>query len=373
MDNQLHYCATDNEIYEVLMSSKQKMTEVVLLEIAKDRGIFFSSKDSREVLADKIALLPHDYHDLSLILEQREHAGRSEKITSVIFNAGLTMDDIKEVAKEYRDQPQKDEKVLSYAEGNDRYVVKVKYSEMDYSRTRLIQRKPKEADIEFIVEGEQTTVRMPANHKSKEVFDKLKTRLDNRKKTDLPVVLIEISEFESAAQRTSFFTSLISTIPDFKLDNVTSVKVEPIDNDTRYDLDDDQEIEQAKEEALSLVRKVALAGESLLASEEYQSLQRKGFFITSIIWRSKKIYEPLSIVEFEAAFEEPHAGKGFKYSVRGALNFTGREYTKTLRPIVENLKQQYQSLIEQTAMQVVAGIRAEASKVETKDPQQDMK
>ncbi|MDP5009057.1 MAG: hypothetical protein NWQ13_08780, partial [Glaciimonas sp.] len=94
------------------------------------------------------------------------------------------------------------------------------------------------------------------------------------------------------------------------------MKVEPIKknpNDDEFDLEDDQNKEEAKQEALALIKNVALKGEGLLASEEYQSLQKKGFFITSIIWRSKQSSIPYPIVEFEAAFEEPDVGKGFKY------------------------------------------------------------
>jgi hypothetical protein len=100
--------------------------------------------------------------------------------------------------------------------------------------------------------------------------------------------------------------------------------------------------------------------ESLLSSDEYQSLQKKGFFITSIIWRSKQTSIPYPIIEFEAAFEDPEVGKGFKYSVRGALNFAEGEYTKTLRPIEHELKQEFLSLIERTAYSAIMQIRDEA-------------
>jgi hypothetical protein len=142
------------------------------------------------------------------------------------------------------------------------------------------------------------------------------------------------------------------------------VKVEPIRKEASEDeleLEDDQNKEEAKQEALALIKNVALKGESLLASDEYQSLQKKGFFITSIIWRSKQTSIPYPIIEFEAAFEEPEAGRGFKYSVRGALNFVEGEYTKTLRPIEQETKQELLSLIEQTASQAIMQIRSEAA------------
>lgn len=362
--NTLLYCATDKEIYDVLMSSKQRINGAVVLELAKDRGIFYSSKDSRETLIHNLSLLTHDYHDLNIILDQREHTGRTEKLTSVTLNAALTIDEIKEVAKDYMADSPSDEKATGYQKGNDQYVVNVEYSEIDYSKTRLVQRTPKAAGIEFHVEGEKTVIRMPSNAKAKEIVQKIKVRLDNKKKADIPVGLIELSEFATAAERTRFFTLLISTLVGFKLDNVTSVKVERMKNEKATDeleLEDDQNTEEAKQEALALIRNVALRGDSLLASEEYQSLQKKGFFITSIIWRSKQMTVPYPVIEFEAAFEEPEVGKGFKYSVRGALNFVEGEYTKTLRPIEQEVKQKLVFLIERTANGVISKIREEAA------------
>ena len=49
-DPQLLYCATDKEIYDMLMASKQRITESLLLGFARERGIFCSPQDAREVL-----------------------------------------------------------------------------------------------------------------------------------------------------------------------------------------------------------------------------------------------------------------------------------------------------------------------------------
>jgi len=370
----LLYCATDKEIYDVLMSAKQRINSGVILELAKDRGIFYSSQDSREALVHSLSLLSHDYHDLNIILDHREHAGRAEKLTSVTLNAALTIDEIKEVIKEYITESPSDEKVTSHAKGTEQYVVNIKYSEMDYGKTRLVQRTPKEAGLEFHIEGEKTIVRMPSSAKAKEVFGKIKNKLDGMKKAEIQTDLIEIGEFNTSESRTEFFTSLISKLKGFNLDNVTSVKVEPIKkelNEDELDLEDDQSKEEAKQVALALVKNVALKGETLLASDEYQSLLKKGFFITAIIWRAKQTSTPYPIVEFEAAFEEPESGKGFKYSVRGMLNFVDGEYTKTLRPISAEEKQTWLSLIEETATLTIAEIRkklaekgAEEAKIE---------
>jgi len=361
--NTLQYCATDKEIYDALMSAKQKINEKVLLELAKDRGLFFSDKDSRDDLISAISLLPHDFHDLNTLLEQREHSGRQEKLTSVTLPEALTMEEIKEVLKEYTEESPPDERVTHHAKGNDQVIATIKYSDIDYGKTRLIQRTPKEAGIEFHIEKNKTVVRMPANDRIKGVFGKLKDKLETKKKKEIESIRIEIGEFDSPALRTEFFTSLISDLNGFSLKNVTSVKVERLRQEPEegdLDIDDDQDTEEAKQEALALVKKVALKGETLLASEEYQSLAKKGFFITSIIWRSMLAKPPYPMVEFEAAFEEPILGKGFKYFVRGAYNVVDKQYTKTVRPVDTEDKEKYLTIIEETAADTIKELRKKA-------------
>lgn len=369
--NTLQYCATDKEIYDALMSAKQKISERVLLELAKDRGIFFSPKDGREDLISAMSLLPHDYHDLNTLLEQREHQGRQEKLTSVTLPEALTVEEIKEVLREYTAESPPDEKVTHHAKGNDQVVATVKYSDIDYGKTRLIQRTPKEAGIEFHLENNKTVIRMPANDRAKAVFGKLKDKLDAKRKTEIPEIRIEIGEFDSPALRTEFFTTLISDLKGFTLKNVTTVKVERLKQEAEEEglqLEDDQENEEAKQEALALVKNVALKGETLLASEEYQSLAKKGFFITSIIWRSMLAKPPYPMIEFEAAFEEPMLGKGFKYFVRGAYNVVDKQYTKTIRPVDTEDKEKYLGIIEDTAANTINELRKKAqAQAEDKD------
>jgi hypothetical protein len=344
------------------MSSKQKITESIMLELSKDRGIFYSPHDPRETLANNLSLLPHDYYDLNAILDHREHPGRSEKITSIILNTALTIDDIKDVSKEYKEQAPSDEKIITNQEGTDKYNVKIEYSEIDFSKTRLIQRRHKEADIEFIIEGDKTIVRMPANDRAKGIVENLKNRLDGKKNIDIPADLIELTEFNHL-KRTEFFTSLISKMPDFKFENVTSVNVESsiteVEED-ELDLEDDQENEEAKQKMLALVKNVALKGQSLLASDEYNQLKGKGFYITFIIWQASKTIHPFPLVEFEAGFEDSENLTAFKYSVRGARNYQKGEYTKTLRRISSEEKQEFLLLIEYTAHMTLAELRKKA-------------
>jgi|WetSurMetagenome_2_1015567.scaffolds.fasta_scaffold00114_8 hypothetical protein len=355
------FCATDKEIYDVIMSAKLKLTESVLLELAKDRGIFYSSLDSRVVLANNISLLPHDFHDINTLLGQRDYAGRSEKTTSMVLNTPLTVEDIREISREFQEVSPEDEKVIHYQAEPNKYVVQINYSEIDYSKTRLVQRRSKSADIDFIIDGDSTIIRMPANPKAKDIANDLKRRLDNRKKTDIQAEMIELAEFKNAETRTQFFTSLITKLTGFRLHDVSSIKVESSRSnisEEEPDLEQSEELEQAQEEMLAVVKNVALKGKSLLSATEYQQLRERGFYITWIVWRSEQTTSDYPIVEFEAGFDQPEEGKGFKYNIKGALHrLDGNTYTKTLRNIEPQRNQELLKLLEQTAHVTIQKLR----------------
>ena len=84
------YFATNKEIHDLLFSAKQKVTESVLHELLRDRGIFCSPDDSRDALVRYLSHLPHDYADVCGVLERREAAKRGEKTATVAINTELT-------------------------------------------------------------------------------------------------------------------------------------------------------------------------------------------------------------------------------------------------------------------------------------------
>jgi hypothetical protein len=191
----------------------------------------------------------------------------------------------------------------------------------------------------------------------------LKTGLDATKKTDIPTELIEIEDLLTD-ERTSFFTSLIAELEGFVLRNVNNVKVQsgenagPPDEIDVEDAEDDETVE-AGEEMLSVVENVALKGQALLSSSEYQHLRKKGFYITSITWVSQQIQAPNHQIEFYAGFEEPEQGKSFRYNVRGMYRHQEEQgkFTKTLRPIKGEYKQEILPVLERTAHKVLAQLR----------------
>jgi hypothetical protein len=117
----------------------------------------------------------------------------------------------------------------------------------------------------------------------------------------------------------------------------------------------------SREQVLKMGLLTLLSGENLVASEMYQELKDKGFFITSITWRAKQDVHPYAIIECDAGFEDRQAGKKFRYSIHGALKFKNGAYTKNVRPVSEAEKATLLAMIEKTARAVLAQLLAEAA------------
>lgn len=351
------YFATNKEIHDLLYSAKQKVTEGTLHELLRDRGIFCSPQESRDALVNLVSMLPHDYADVCGILERREASKRGEKTSTVTLNVELSSDELKAVIADYQNEEIREE-VRSFKKSEAEFVMNVTYSDFDYSKTRLLQRQDRDATIEFSQVNGRTEVRIPATDKARSIIDKLKARIEAKKMQPLQLEEIELTGLTSAEDRTTFFTRLISSIPQLPLENVSRLRVahaNPETDSDEIDLDED-EVEAVEEKMLGIVENVALSGENLVASGMYQDLKAKGFFITSITWRAKQAVHPFAIVEFDAGFEDRQAGKKFRYSVHGALRFKNGSYTKNIRPVEDAEKSALLALIENTARSALADL-----------------
>jgi len=355
---QLYY-ATNKEIHDLLFSAKQKVTEGVLHELLRDRGIFCSPQDTRERLIDQLSMLPHDYADVCGILERRETSKRGEKTATVTLDISLTADELKEVVADYQKVEVREE-VRSYKKSESEFVMNVEYSDFDYSKTRLLQRIDHEAAIQFAQVGGRTQIRIPATDKARSIVDKLKVAIEAKKMKPLKLEEIELTGLTSAEDRTTFFTKLITSLPDFQLDTVSRLRVAHAEAEAESDeVDlDEGDVGDAEEKMLGVVENVALSGDNLVASEMYQDLKSKGFFITSITWRARQSVSPYAIIECDAGFEDRQAGRKFRYSIHGALRFKNGSYTKNIRPVEEGEKAELLEKIERTARAVLASLLA---------------
>ncbi|MYM96401.1 hypothetical protein [Duganella vulcania] len=360
-----HLSANDNDIYDLIISGKQRLTETVLRDFLRDRGIFCSPEDDREQLADYISILPHGYHDVAMIMQKREPHQRRDKTTSVRLNVLLPMEELKAAAAEYANEVGSRERVTHRPAANGSYVVSVAYDEYNRTKTRLLQREKQDAEIEFLVQDGQTIVRLPATEKAQRIIATLKNNVERSRKEHILTDAIELIGITSAELRSRFFTQLISQVPGLKLINVMSLKVssersEDGEEDNSLDFDE-QDQDQEGADALmfaAVVHSMHLSGQNLVQSQEYKDLTKRGFYITAISWRAEIQTEPPDIIQFEAGFQDRKQGKGFKYSVTGAFRAHKGTHRKTIVPVLEAEKASLFASIESTARKIITELQS---------------
>jgi hypothetical protein len=371
LERVLVHCPNDKEVYDLLMGSKKAITQRVLLDFAASRGIFYSPRNDRDQLIDVISVLPLTFSELQHFIGHREGAGRGDKTTSITLGAELTIEDMKEACKMYAQERDADEKATQRQEGVNRCVLSVEYIDLDFSKTTLLQRKFKEAEIELVVAENETMIRMPATEKGRKIVNELIEHLETVKKVKIQERTIDLSRF-SSAMKTQFFTQLSSSLEGYKHYDVSHVNIEreivtESQSLTGVDEGDDEiqvvedETAEIKETMISAVHQAALRGQSLLYTPEYQALLNKGFYLSSIVWQSTRLDPPQDLYEFDAGFEDPKAGIGLKYNVRGMRKNRGvNSYNKTWRAITEKRERSpLLALIENAAKAVASELQSQ--------------
>jgi len=170
--SQLYY-ATNREIRDLLLSGKQRITENVLLELLRDRGMLCSPDEPRDALVERLSMLTHDYTDVCGLLERRESPRRGEKTSTISIDIPLTPEELKEFIEEYQ-KDESNEKVTHYKKSTDEFVMNVTYFDPDYSKTRLLQWQERNATIEFVKKDGRTELRLPATDKARAIVDNIK-------------------------------------------------------------------------------------------------------------------------------------------------------------------------------------------------------
>ncbi|BAI76206.1 hypothetical protein AZL_d03800 (plasmid) [Azospirillum sp. B510] len=358
--------ASDSDIFDILLSSKQRITDTVLHNLARDRGIFYSPHESREELAARISQLPHDFHDLETIVSRREPLHKRERATSVRLNDKISKDELRLAAEQYITAVGNTENVVHRPTENG-YKIVVGYDEYNHSRARLLQRERHEAVIEVIHQDGETLFRCPATEKAKRIVATIKRNIERERTQAIPIESIELTGLPSPELRLQFFIRLISTMKGFKLTDVMNLRFTSRDSDlidAEYDLDLDvsdtpeDDRQNAIDEIIGTVHSMALSGQNLVRSKEYIELTRKGFYITSISWRAERDATDNDIYQFDAGFEDRKLGSGFKYSVQGVFRKYKDRHRKTITHVDGLEKTDLLSLIEDTARVILRDLRS---------------
>jgi len=323
---QRYYYATDKDIYDLLMSSKKRIRPEVMLELLREHGIFLSHEEPKERLADYVSLLPHDWPALQRLIDQAEHGRPRDKVTSVALTGISGTEAVPDAVEELRVSREKHGETYTVTrEPGGGFRVVVRYSEMDYSRTRLRQRRELEAEMHIEPTAEGLRIRYPATDRAEDIVRGVVSSLQGSTEASSDERRIELSGIADPEVRTRFFTRMIRGVEGYTVHDVTIVSVDRSIATPSIESGDGEpqaktgpvESTSDEERVEGIVKNAILRGDGVLSSEEYQALRGKLFFISKVRWHSRSQETNGPMVEFEASFGNPAEGMDFRYQVCG--------------------------------------------------------
>lgn len=350
--------ASDKDVYDLLISGGQRLSETAIRRVALQRGIIFSSHASKESIADHVSLLTHDYRSVRGLIDQRETMRRTERMTCIVLPIEISRQELENVVREYQAEVGESETITFQSRRSSDAYINVAYNDTDYSRTRLIQHQRRDAGIELIRENGTTVVRMPATDKAEEIVSNLTRHLRSTKQRNIEPFRIDITSLHPDL-RTRFFMRLMREMPGYQIQTVINLKVfakteNPQSSEIKDDLIEERDSfdRYAEEEFVGHASKIALSGQNLDQSEEYQALRRKGYYITSATWHAAQQDTPHDLFQFTVSFDSPAEGQGFKYGARIAKRLADGSYREEFHSIELNRQPSVWRLIERTAQDV---------------------
>ena len=359
------YCVTDKEIFDALASGSQSFSPATLRGLGKARGIFYSPRTARQTLCADISSLGFGFDEIASIQGEFEKTSKSEKKTFKYLKAEISLQEFRTIAALYKTEAEEEGEKVSYNNvGTTDFSMNLKYDEVDLSRTRLRQRQHREAAIELKVRNGETIVVYPSNEKMNLVVETLIERARAAKQTQITVEEVDLSFIKDYDLRTKFFQELMKSVPGFALEDVTQVQVDRKHQGQSADAEDSDEAEDEKkaveEEIKGIVKDIALRGTSLHISDEYRRLKEQGYFLTSLQWSARRKNSPFEVVQFDAGFDDPIAGVGYRYGVRTwKLALESGMYAKNWATIPADEKTKLSSLLQQASMTVFVAIKKE--------------
>lgn len=344
------YYADDKDLHDVLSSPKIPLKR--LLNLARRRGIFLSEESPREEIVNYMSRLPFGWNQLQETMVEIEREDREEKLTTSKVTANANLERFREAAEQLKDtrgeQLSENYKITETKDG--RLEVRVEYSEPDFLKNRLIQRRQREVVLEVQKMGNnEFEVRSTQNERTETILNEIIASLAPPDAKDKPVrKTIELNGITNHTHRTQFFVNLMGGMEGFRLREVRDLRVDRIVRES--DDDEDAEATADTDELKALVRKVALSGENILISPQYQQLAKDGFFISRSVWTSIETTGEGRIFEFEAEFKDAQNASNFAYQIRGVYqrNNDG-EILQTRSEIADNEKSQLKARLEAAA------------------------
>ncbi len=379
----VRYYADDKDILDLLESQKQKLTATVLRAFLLRRGILVSDQEPREELVQYLATLFLDWPDLRRLLDHTDRNPRAERVTFATADTSAVHDDIIAALEAVKtERSEQGVEVLTVTRPVDGvYELRVSYSELDASKTRLAQRRDKEGALVISRRDGGYNLRHEANPLLQGIANDFLAHLSTGDEDEVPGARpISLHSLVATEARTDFFTGMMRGLVGMNLADVSHVTLQHALTSATYagsvpqleaevSRDDamagDEELDEVlgnEAEATGLVRNMILRGETVLTSSVYADLASR-FYVCGAVWESDELEADGVRVVFEARFEDQRECSDFRYQVRGIYPRSQRgedHLLNTHRACNAHEQRHYLTLLEQAAEASLAAVLAVA-------------
>lgn len=296
----LSFFKTDKDIFDQLTQRTPSRTSV--LEHLKQRGLLVSHQEERQDLAEMISPWFTSYFDQKFIVNELGGGNSQKKHNSTEIVLDYNAQDIHDILREIK----KDNSFNIVKNKNGSFNITETYTKVDFTKNVLSQNTQKTAEIKIEkTEQGKILIRTNADDKANTITEAIKEKIKEKNADSYQEFEINLSTITEPANRTQFFLELINNIDGYKLIDVTSAF---INKNTMQ--------EEVDEETVGFIKKIALNGDSVHTSSEFQRLTKDGFYLTKIEWTIQSEVTTGDKIDLSAEFTDTTNCSGFKYGVK---------------------------------------------------------
>ncbi|MEQ9501267.1 MAG: hypothetical protein RIT81_30645 [Deltaproteobacteria bacterium] len=334
------YYADDKDLSDLMLASPKQLSPERLVQFIRQRGLIISKELGPADIVSYVSRLPFSWVELQRLSTLTVTADRSEKReTKRVSSSSIKDADIKRATKTLETSRGKRGEVVNIVATDAGYRVQVKYSEVDATRNRLMQKTQKELDIEVNLTKDGISVRHESNDRALSVVNELINELKTSDKK-LRVREIDLGVGASPAVKTKFFLDIASGLVGFNLADITGVKV----------LSPGDGAKGGAKKLEGLIKHAQLSGSGIQNTQEYRNLVNAGFYVSRIDWLATEKKKDGVQVAFMAELQEPRDGARFRYGLgRVTERDDEGDFRRSSRRHTEEEKARWSDKIERAA------------------------
>jgi hypothetical protein len=341
----------ENDIYMALHSNKSMVSDLELRKIAFSRGMIFSTKLNRDDLIDNISDLPFSYSQVKHLTSRLTPKVNRDQYSVKRIYGKFDFQELPDVVdKVITARPRTiGTEDIRHAASPGQFSIDIEYTEFDFTKGKYQQKRRHAGYIQFITQGETlTSIRYTFTPRIEAVLNEIIAEYKKIEDVSIDVSNIDLSSIVDAKLRNEFIDGLLTTNKDFiflgmdkvrvsRVASITKPTDEPtpslVEDDFEDSLDQDlleDDRQTPQEEHLTnhdvdddhYISDASFVGKRLDDCEEVETLCKRGFFMSRIMWHTKALFlKNKPTVVFELAFHEKYQGKELKFRIVGKRTY----------------------------------------------------